>query len=134
MREDLGQSLREILGDAALARNPDKMPELMTDRIRFSDLLDSAKAKDSKESSGSRGYDEIREASNDELIEKLAEVLASYNLASRKRMDLVLFNFAVTHLLRICRILKMNRGNALLIGLGGSGRQSLTYLASFIMD
>ena len=64
----------------------------------------------------------------------LTEVLQSYNMASRKRMDLVLFNFAVMHLLRISRVLKMNRGNALLIGLGGSGRQSLTHLASFIMD
>jgi dynein heavy chain len=92
--------------------------------------------RESKESnlSVNRGYDEILESQTDDLGDKLGEVLQSYNLVSRKRMDLVLFNFAVTHLLRICRVLKMNRGNALLIGLGGSGRQSLTYLASFIMD
>lgn len=37
-------------------------------------------------------------------------------------MNLVLFDFAVMHVLRICRVLKMARGNAFLIGLGGSGR------------
>ena len=103
----------------------------------FSDLLDGGKARESREGKsggGARGYDEILQSQADDLSEKLSEVLVSYNLVSRKRMDLVLFNFAVTHLLRICRVLKMNRGNALLIGLGGSGRQSLTYLAAFIMD
>lgn len=49
-------------------------------------------------------------------------------------MELVLFDYAVIHLLRLCRVLKMHKGNSLLIGVGGSGRQSVSYLACFLMD
>ena len=74
-------------------------------------------------------YDQV--TSMDILRKTLDTTLEEYN-ETNAVMNLVLFDDAIKHCCRISRIINNPGGHALLVGVGGSGKQSLSRLSSFI--
>ena len=89
-------------------------------KIMFSDVL--------KLDAPIRLYELVNQ--KDKLTKQLNNCLEEYNMSASNKMDLVFFEDAVLHILRIMRALRQPRGNIMLIGVGGSGKQSLTKLSS----
>lgn len=77
-----------------------------------------------------RKYSEVHDLQS--LLSIMEQYLVDHNAMSNRPMNLAMFLFAVEHVSRICRVLKQPGGHMLLVGVGGSGRQSLTRLSAFI--
>ncbi|XP_075210784.1 dynein heavy chain 3, axonemal [Lycorma delicatula] len=73
-------------------------------------------------------YDEVKDFHL--LTERMLYYLDEYNQLSRTPMPLVMFKFAIEHVSRVSRVLQQDNGHVLLVGIGGSGRQSVTKLAA----
>eukprot|EP00792_Barthelona_sp_PAP020_P009040 TRINITY_DN3265_c0_g4_i2.p1 TRINITY_DN3265_c0_g4~~TRINITY_DN3265_c0_g4_i2.p1 ORF type:complete len:4140 (+),score=1212.96 TRINITY_DN3265_c0_g4_i2:30-12449(+) len=128
-----------------------------TDRVNFSSMLEEIIQKDFKMSiselgestgisidqhkgqlqlmftvnqsgTGFNGYAEVIQ--KPKLISSVEETLRDYNEEESAPMKLIMFENAVAHVCRISRIISQPQGNALLLGVGGSGRRSLTRLAA----
>eukprot|EP00744_Colponema_vietnamica_P001598 GILI01002635.1.p1 GENE.GILI01002635.1~~GILI01002635.1.p1 ORF type:complete len:2087 (-),score=720.86 GILI01002635.1:371-6598(-) len=76
-------------------------------------------------------YDQV--SSLESLNKILMDALNEYN-DTNASMDLVLFEDAMKHVCRISRIVSNSSGHALLVGVGGSGKQSLTRLSAFVAN
>ncbi|KAG8578265.1 hypothetical protein GDO81_010436 [Engystomops pustulosus] len=104
--------------------------EIKDDDMRnlfFGDYIISTSAEKSE-----RFYNEIMDI--EDLKNCMQYFLHQYNKHSKTSMNLVMFHVAIEHISRISRILKLSCGHALLIGIGGTGRQSATRLAAFMAD
>ncbi|CAD7963334.1 unnamed protein product [Amoebophrya sp. A120] len=80
----------------------------------------------------SRSYEEIQDLTK--MVEVLEDYLDDYNNQFPTPMPLVIFLDFAEHVARINRTLNQPQGNMLLLGVGGSGRQSSARLAAFAND
>eukprot|EP00698_Gefionella_okellyi_P008565 TRINITY_DN2129_c0_g1_i1.p1 TRINITY_DN2129_c0_g1~~TRINITY_DN2129_c0_g1_i1.p1 ORF type:complete len:4495 (+),score=1467.97 TRINITY_DN2129_c0_g1_i1:46-13530(+) len=111
----------------------DDVAEMVVQPKFFVDFLRDAEEPDDpdQEVEVPKVYEPIKDLQS--VRERAEELMKAYNESVRVgKVELVLFDFALMHLMRISRIIRTKRGNALLVGVGGSGKQSLTRLASFI--
>ncbi|KAG5177491.1 dynein heavy chain and region D6 of dynein motor-domain-containing protein [Tribonema minus] len=125
-------SFQEVRGRATSSSPPDGScrPDLCVvpgDHLLY---VDFAAGGGGGGGAGDRPYDEAPPM--DALKACVDRFLEDHNAESKKPMPLVMFPDAVEHVTRVARVLRQPRGNALLLGVGGSGRQSMTRLATFI--
>jgi dynein heavy chain len=134
--QDDREYIKKQLGEVSKARFDVSNEELLSDGMiifcdflysRFSDSPDYVKVEWSKNSKDGGSDFSV-------LEERLEDIQRSHNESCKPkdRLDLVMFFDACEHVTRITRVLRQPQGSVLLLGVGGSGRQSLTRLSVFI--
>ncbi|CAL8109272.1 unnamed protein product [Orchesella dallaii] len=120
LAENFKTDTAKLLGH--LVPNGQKLEDYHIRKLIFGDYMDPK--------ADLKIYDEVTDLN--ELNDVMEWYLKDHNSMSKTPMGLVLFQFAIEHISRISRVLKQDNGHALLIGIGGSGRQSLTKMAGYM--
>jgi len=108
---------------------PDQVEATMKDPILYGDFMKVQPLDPNFEDP------KVYQALEDFVIvkKKCDDMLGDYNDDDpSKEMSLVLFDDALDHMIKLIRILKFPKGHALLVGFGGSGKQSLSKLSIFM--
>ncbi|CDI85908.1 hypothetical protein EPH_0064790 [Eimeria praecox] len=119
--------LKQIIEDTF----PDCAEYALRDPIVWTEFQSALKLLEAEEKADSpdRSYDD--HASFEEIRPLLERLLELHNF-DRKPMHLVMFEDVIAHLARVHRIIRMERGHGLLVGMGGSGKRSVATLAIYI--
>eukprot|EP00879_Flechtneria_rotunda_P029025 GHRR01031280.1.p1 GENE.GHRR01031280.1~~GHRR01031280.1.p1 ORF type:complete len:706 (+),score=183.60 GHRR01031280.1:1495-3612(+) len=120
--QHLGLELDQLMGHL-LQPGQTELGQEQLRRCFFADFLDKSDPRDRK-------YAEILDSQA--ALAAVEEALADHNATSKRPMPLAVFLYALEHVSRINRLMKQPGGNMLLVGVGGSGRQSLARLAAFM--
>uniref|UniRef100_A0A452SER6 Dynein axonemal heavy chain 10 n=1 Tax=Ursus americanus TaxID=9643 RepID=A0A452SER6_URSAM len=116
------QLVQDCIRDLVTEHFNNDVEVVMRDPILFGDFRMALQEEET------RIYEDIQDYEAAKAL--FQEILEEYN-ESNTKMNLVLFDDALEHLTRVHRIIRMDRGHALLVGVGGSGKQSLARLAAF---
>eukprot|EP00955_Chlamydomonas_euryale_P061644 358116-Chlamydomonas_euryale.AAC.1 len=104
-----------------------------TEHVRslfFGDFMDDGGGGGGEEFAGSRRYSEYTDVPA--LLRKVEEYLVDHDATSKRPMNLAVFLYAAEHVSRAARVLKQPGAHLMSVGVGGSGRQSLSRLAAFM--
>lgn len=119
-------SFKKIMNEVCLKHFNKQVYRNEEPPILFGDFMVFGKAK------ADRIYEEIKDTVKLESI--LMDYIEDYNSMTGKRMNLILFQDALEHTVRLARLLRSDRGNGLLVGVAGMGKQSLTKLAAHVNE
>ncbi|KAJ8924399.1 hypothetical protein NQ315_007195, partial [Exocentrus adspersus] len=119
---DEGKTEEDTEAEEATEEEIDVVEYVMRDPILFGDYRNATNEGEA------RFYEDLLDYQAIYFL--FQEIIELFN-EQKGKLDIVLFNDALEHLTRIHRVLRLQRGHVMLVGVGGSGKRSLTFLASF---
>ena len=124
-----------IIEDIVISLFGQEAADAVKDENLFCDFLRPPKEDDDENGGGGMIFPKVYELVDTmESLKKMSEYYMNSLREDRKRkqVNIVLFDDCLKYLIRVTRVLRTPQGSLMMVGVGGSGKQSLTRLASYI--